>query len=116
MPNPIMDELLTTELDKWREHFLSQYGEVRDAFKEFDQSSTRLLSLFFSLKFDTGIDAFGGGMLIDIGQRRDSRMITAVGVTFSKSISSLNVGFNLIAFSCNQEKSAGRLDFTGEKK
>jgi hypothetical protein len=39
-----------------------------------------------------------------------------VGTTFSKSISSLHVGYNLIAFSCNQEKSAGRLDFAGEKK
>ncbi len=111
-----MDEPPANELDKWRELFLSRYDEVRDAFKEFDQSSTRLLSLFFSLKFDTEIDTLAGGMLIDLGQHRDSGTITAVGATFSKSISSLHVGFNLIAFSCNQGKSAGRLDFAGEKK
>ena len=111
-----MEKPTTTALDEWRELFLSQYGEVRDAFKEFEQSSTCLLSLFFSLKFDMGIDAFGGGMLIDIGRRRDSRTITAVGVNFSKCVTELHVSYNLIAFSFDQGMCAGRLDFAGEKK
>jgi sorbitol-specific phosphotransferase system component IIA len=110
-----MEEPAANELDQWRELFLGQY-QVRDAFKEFDQSSERLLSLFFSLKFDTGIDALAGGMLIDIGQHNESRTITAVGTTFSKSVSELHVGCNPIVFRSDLEERAGGLAFDGEKK
>jgi hypothetical protein len=111
-----MDESPSDELDQWRELVLNQWGEERDAFKESDQSSTRLLSLLFSLKFNTGIDAYAGGMLIDIGQHRDSGAITAVGASFSKNISSLHVSINLMDFQSDQADSVGRLDFAGQKK
>ena len=103
------------EIDKWREWFLQQFGEVRDAFLAHRKSSTHVTSLFLSTHFKPGFDPYSGGILIDIGLSKDGRKINVVGATFSKSSAALYVGRSLICFEISESGNTGTLTFSGEK-
>ena len=103
------------EVDKWREWFLHQYGEVRDAFVTFNEANTHLLSIFLSANFKPGFDTHSGGIFIDLGFHNENRAVSAVGATFSKNAAALYVSRSLIVFSHEKDENTGTLLFSGEK-
>lgn len=104
-----------SEVDKWREWFMKQHGDVRDAFIELGESSTHLISIFLSAYLKPGIDPHTGGIFIDIGLSKHGR-VTAAGATFCKSSAALHVSRSLILFNYDAAKRSGKIIFSGENK
>lgn len=104
------------EIDKWREWFLGQNGDVRNAFLVFNESNIHLTSVFLSANFKPGFDSYNGGIHIDLGFSNETGEITAVGATFSKCEAALYVSSSLIVFHHEKTENTGKLFFSVDHK